>query len=86
MATHPFTVKTFHNLHCSFLQYYDWENNLCHPLSYILNDGISIEEKDVVIPAELDPSQNTIFPDFEPFQIKKLVCFKLIITVRNKGR
>ncbi len=55
------------------MQYYDWENNLCHPLSYALDDSVAIEERDVVIPAELDPSQNSIFPDFEPKQIKKLV-------------
>ena len=38
-----------------------------------MDDSVSIQEKDIVIPAELDPAQNTIFPDFEPEQIKKLV-------------
>lgn len=56
------------------LQYYDWENNLCHPLSQVLDDNVEIEEKDVLIPVELDPAQNSVFPDFEPNQIKKLVC------------
>ena len=55
------------------LQYYDWENNVCHPLNYILDDDAQIEEKDVVIPAELDPAQNSVFPDFEPNEIKRLV-------------
>ena len=57
----------------SLVQYYDWENNKCHPLSLALDDNVEIEEKDIVIPAELDPSQNSKFPDFEPKQIKKMV-------------
>lgn len=46
---------------------------MCHPLNYILDDDAQIEEKDVVIPAELDPAQNSVFPDFEPNEIKRLV-------------
>lgn len=34
---------------------------------------MAMQEKDIIIPAELDPAQNTIFPDFEPNEIKKLV-------------
>lgn len=59
------------------VQYYDWENNKCHPLNYILDDNVAIQEKDIVIPAELDPAQNAVFPDFEPDQIKKLVSYNL---------
>lgn len=59
----------------SLMQYYDWENNMCHPLSYALDDSVEIQENDVLIPAELDPSQNSIFPDFEPKQIKKMVYY-----------
>lgn len=47
---------------------------MCHPLSQVLDDNVEIEEKDVLIPVELDPAQNSVFPDFEPNQIKKLVC------------
>ncbi len=56
---------------------------MCHPLDSILNDDVSIEERDVVIPAELDPSQNTIFPDFEPSRIKELVKinYSIIISI-----
>lgn len=64
----------------SLVQYYDWENNLCHPLSYALDDNVEIEERDIVIPAELDPSQNSIFPDFEPKQIKKMVQLNYVNT------
>ena len=57
-----------------FFQYYDWENNLCLPLTSVLNENVQIEEEDIEIPAEVDPAQDTNFPDFEPSQKMKLVC------------
>ena len=46
---------------------------MCHPLSRVLDDNVVIEARDVLIPVELDPAQNSVFPDFEPNQIKRLV-------------
>lgn len=45
------------------------------PLSYLTDDNVVIEEKDIEIPAELDPTQNAKFPDFEPSRRKELVCY-----------
>ena len=41
----------------------------------MLDDDVQIDEKDVEIPAELDPSQNSKFPNFEPKWIKEMVIF-----------
>ena len=61
-----------------YFQYYDWDNNLCLPLENVLNDEVQLDEKDTVIPAELDPSQNSIFPDFEANQLQQLVSMKIL--------
>lgn len=54
-------------------QYYDWDNNFCHRLDWMNDNSITEIESDTEIPAEIDPSQMTNFPDFEPQKLKELV-------------
>ena len=55
------------------LQYYDWDLNFCHRLDWMNDNSITEIESDTEIPAEIDPSQMTNFPDFEPQKLKELV-------------
>ena len=67
----PFYVSELHNYTC--MQYYDWETNTCHRLDWLEDNEFSHVESDTEIPAEIDPSQTTYFPDFEPERLKTMV-------------
>ena len=55
------------------LQYYDWENNFCHHLDWMNDNSITEIESDTEIPSEIDPSQMSSFPEFEPQKLKEMV-------------
>ena len=57
----------------TFLQYYDWDNNFCHRLDFMNDNSITEIESDTEIPSEIDPSQMTSFPEFEPQKLKEMV-------------
>lgn len=60
------------------LQYYDWENNFCHHLDWMNDNSITEIESDTEIPSEIDPSQMSSFPEFEPQKLKDMVYRKVL--------
>ena len=57
-----------------FVQYYDWETNVCHRYDWLEDNSFSQVESDTEIPVDVDPSQESqYFPDFEPQRLERMV-------------
>ena len=61
------------NCNCILLQYYDWENNVCHRLDWLDDNTFSHVESETEIPVEIDPSQSLYFPNLGPQRLQDLV-------------